>query len=60
MTVITEGMPTGVLTNLGNSNIYITYTNNGTITFPINTICDVWGLNLIMCLIVEHIMFPLV
>jgi hypothetical protein len=30
-----------LLTNAGNSNLYITYTTNGTITFPINTICDV-------------------
>ena len=39
MTQITSAMPTytsGILTNE-----YITYTTNGTITFPINTICDV-------------------
>ena len=43
-THITGGTPTytnGILTNAGNNNIYITYTNNGTITFPINTICEI-------------------
>ena len=43
-TQITSGTPTytgGISTNAGNNNIYITYSSNGTITFPVGTVCDV-------------------